>query len=129
GDALDGGENGQRALLRRSKRSGCHGCIGAAPKSAQQGSKNREKARLKVARLQARMADRRRDVQHQLTTRLIRPEPAWSGSSRWPSRACCTITAAACAIADVGWGELLRQLEYKARWYGCTLIAVNRSLS
>ena len=37
----------------------------------QQGSKNREKARLKVARLHARIADRRRDFQHQLTTRLI----------------------------------------------------------
>ena len=42
----------------------------------QQGSRNREKARLKVARLQARMADHRRDIQHGLSTRLIRPEPA-----------------------------------------------------
>ena len=32
------------------------------------------------------------------------------------------------AIADVGWGELLRQLEYKARWHGRTLVAINRSL-
>ena len=30
------------------------------------------------------------------------------------------------AIADVGWGELLRQLEYKARWYGRTVVAINR---
>jgi putative transposase len=30
------------------------------------------------------------------------------------------------AISDVGWGELLRQLEYKASWYGRTLVAVNR---
>ncbi len=22
------------------------------------------------------------------------------------------------AIADVGWGELVRQMEYKAEWYG-----------
>ena len=29
-------------------------------------------------------------------------------------------------IADVGWGELLRQLEYKASWYGRTLVEVNR---
>ena len=33
------------------------------------------------------------------------------------------------AIADVGWGELLRQLAYKARWYGRTVVAINRSLS
>src|SRR5215472_9159772 len=34
------------------------------------GGKNREKARRKVARLHARIVDRRRDFQHQLTTRL-----------------------------------------------------------
>ena len=36
---------------------------------------------------------------------------------------------AAWAIADAGWGELLRQLEYQARWSGRTLMAINRSLS
>ncbi|HEY7413825.1 MAG TPA: transposase [Ktedonobacteraceae bacterium] len=36
------------------------------------GSKNREKARRRVAKLHARIADRRRDFQHKLTTRLIR---------------------------------------------------------
>src|SRR5262249_51154061 len=38
----------------------------------QQGRKTREKARRKVARIHARIADRRRDFQHKLTTRLIR---------------------------------------------------------
>ena len=32
----------------------------------------------------------------------------------------------ASAIADVGWGELIRQLEYKARWYGRTLVAIDQ---
>jgi putative transposase len=54
----------------------------------QKGSKNREKARRKVARIHARIADRRRDFQHKLTARLIRPEPAWSVSSRWRSKIC-----------------------------------------
>jgi putative transposase len=39
------------------------------------GSKNREKARRQVARIHARIADRRRDFQHKLTTRLIRENP------------------------------------------------------
>jgi putative transposase len=94
----------------------------------QKGSRNQEKARRKVARIHARIADRRRDFQHKLTTRLIRPEPAWSVSSRSASRTCCKITAAACAISEVGWGELIRQLQYKASWYGRTLVATNRSL-
>ena len=36
------------------------------------GSKNRNKARVKVARLHAKIADTRRDFQHQLSTQLIR---------------------------------------------------------
>ncbi|PWK31741.1 transposase, partial [Actinoplanes xinjiangensis] len=38
----------------------------------EKGSRNREKARVKVARVHARIADRRRDVLHQVTTRLVR---------------------------------------------------------
>jgi putative transposase len=30
------------------------------------------------------------------------------------------------AIADAGWAELLRQLQYKAQWYGRTLVGVDR---
>ncbi|WP_245578159.1 transposase [Alicyclobacillus herbarius] len=30
------------------------------------------------------------------------------------------------AIADVGWGELIRQLEYKADWYGRTLVKIDK---
>jgi putative transposase len=30
------------------------------------------------------------------------------------------------AIAAVGWGEILRQLEYKANWFGRTLIRLDR---
>jgi putative transposase len=37
----------------------------------QKGSKNRAKARLKIARLHTRIADRRRDYQHQLSTRIV----------------------------------------------------------
>jgi putative transposase len=29
-------------------------------------------------------------------------------------------------MADVGWGELLRQLGYKARWYGRTFVRIDR---
>lgn len=40
--------------------------------SKAKGSKNRAKARQKVARLHARIADKRRDFQHKLSTRIIR---------------------------------------------------------
>jgi putative transposase len=30
------------------------------------------------------------------------------------------------SISDVGWGEFVRQLEYKAQWYGRTLVKIDR---
>ena len=30
------------------------------------------------------------------------------------------------SISDVGWGEFVRQLEYKAQWYGRTLMKIDR---
>ena len=40
------------------------------------GSANRDKARVKLARVHARIADRRKDFLHQLTTRLVRDSQA-----------------------------------------------------
>jgi len=89
------------------------------------GSKNREKARRNVARLHARIADRRRDFQHKLTTRLIRENQTICVESLAVKNLLHHPTLAK-SIADVGWGELLRQLEYKATWYGRTLVTIDR---
>ena len=91
----------------------------------QKGSRNREKARRRVARIHARIANRRRDFQHKLTTRLIRENQVVCVESLAIENLLHNHCLAK-AISDVGWGELLRQLEYKARWYGRTLVAVNR---
>ena len=90
-----------------------------------QGSKNRNKARKKVARLHARVADMRRNFQQQLSTRLIRENQT----------ICLEMLAVknmlhnhclAKAIQDVGWSEFVRQLEYKAAWYGRTIVKIDR---
>ncbi len=91
----------------------------------QKGGKNREKARRHVARIHARIADRRRDFQHQLTTRLIRENQVVCVESLAIENLLKNHCLAK-AIADVGWGELLRMLSYKARWYGRSLVAINR---
>jgi len=89
------------------------------------GSKNRNKARLKVARLHARIADTRRDFQHKASTKLVRE-----------NQVICLETlnvkgmlknhCLAKAISDVGWSEFVRQVEYKAKWYGRTIVKIDR---
>jgi putative transposase len=91
----------------------------------QKGSKNREQARLKVAREHARIADQRRDGLHKLTTRLIRENQTICVESLAVKNMVRNRTLAK-AISDAGWGELVRQLEYKAEWYGRTLVKIDR---
>jgi putative transposase len=89
------------------------------------GSKNREKQRRTVAKIHATIADRRTDFLHKLTTRLIHENQVICVESLAVKNLLRNHSLAK-AIADVGWGELIRQLEYKAVWYGRTLVAIDR---
>lgn len=91
----------------------------------QLGSKNRAKARRKVARIHAHIVDRRRDFLHQLSTHLIRENQTICIESLHV-KAMVKHPTLAQAIHDVGWGEFVRQLTYKAAWYGRTLVAVDK---
>ncbi len=71
------------------------------------GSKNREKARRKVARLHARIADKRGDYQHKLTTRIVRENQVICVESLAVKNMIQNRHLAK-SIADVGWGELVR---------------------
>jgi putative transposase len=89
------------------------------------GSKNREKARLKVARLHARIADRRRDFLHKLSTRLIRENQTICVESLAVKNMVKNRHLSK-AINDVGWSEFVSLLSYKADWYGRTLVKIDR---
>ncbi|MDQ2992570.1 MAG: transposase [Candidatus Eremiobacteraeota bacterium] len=90
----------------------------------QRGSKNRAKAKTKLARLHRRIADIRADALHKLTTHLtsyrtmVIEDLNVSGmlANRHLSR----------AIADLGFFEFRRQLEYKAPMTGATVIVADR---
>lgn len=91
----------------------------------EKGSANRTKARHKVARIYARIADRRRDHLHKLSTRIIR-ENQTVVIEDLSVRNMVRNHSLARAISDAAWSELRRQLEYKADWYGRTVIAIDR---
>lgn len=89
------------------------------------GSKNRAKARVKVARIYAKVADSRRDWSHKLTTQLIRENQVISAESLSVKNMVKNRSLAK-AIHDVGWSEIVRQLDYKAKWYGRTFVQIDR---
>jgi len=89
------------------------------------GSKNRNKARLKVARIHARISDRRRDFLHKLSTRLIRENQTICVESLAVKNMVKNHTLAK-AMSDVGWSEFVSQFQYKAEWYGRTVVKIDR---
>jgi putative transposase len=89
------------------------------------GSANRERARVKVARVHARIADRRRDHLHKLTTRLVRENQAIVIEDL-NVRNMVKNHNLARAISDASWFEMRGMLEYKCAWYGRDLVVVDR---
>ncbi|WP_069765090.1 RNA-guided endonuclease TnpB family protein [Streptomyces sp. LUP47B] len=89
------------------------------------GSANREKARRKVARVHARIADRRRDFLHKLSTRLVR-ENQTVVIEDLTVRNLLKNGKLARAISDAAWTELRSMLEYKCAWYGRELVVIDR---
>ena len=89
------------------------------------GSRNYAKAKIKLARLYARIADIRRDGLHKLTTSITRRFQI-IGIEDLNVKGMLGNHCLARSIADMGFGELRRQLEYKAAWRGGQVVVVDR---
>ncbi|MET9585456.1 MULTISPECIES: RNA-guided endonuclease TnpB family protein [unclassified Streptomyces] len=91
----------------------------------EKGSRNRDKARIKVAKVHARIADRRRDFLHQLTTRLVRDNQTIVIEDL-TVRNMVKNKSLARAISDAAWTDMRSMLEYKCAWYGRNLVVIDR---
>ncbi len=98
----------QRDLARRKKGSG-----------------RRNRARLKVARIQEKIADTRADHLHKLTLDLVRRFD-FLAIEDLHVRGMMQMHSLARSISDVSFGMFRSMLEYKAKWYGKQVVVIDR---
>lgn len=91
------------------------------------GSANRKKSARRLARLHWRIECRRNDALHKLTNMLTR-EYGWVAIEDLNVRGMLGNRSLARRVADAGFGEFRRQLEYKAALRGVTVSVVSRWL-
>ncbi|NEP27333.1 RNA-guided endonuclease TnpB family protein [Moorena sp. SIO3I6] len=91
----------------------------------QKGSNNRCKARLKVARIHAKIKDSRRDFTHKLTTKLVK-ENQLIAFEDLAVKNLVKNHKLAQVISDANWAEIIRQVKYKSEWYDRKAVLIDR---
>ena len=86
---------------------------------------NYQKQRLKVAKLHEKISNQRKDFLHKLSTHLIKNHDKICMEDL-VSKNLMRNHHIARAIGDASWYEFVRQLHYKADWYGKKIVTISR---
>lgn len=93
----------------------------------QKGSQNRIKAKFKVAKLHNKITNQRSAFLHNFTHQLTHDSQVDTiAIENLNVNGMMKNHHLAKAIADVSWGEFVRQLSYKCEWYGKNLLVIGR---
>lgn len=90
----------------------------------QKGSKRREALRLRIAREHEKVANQRNDFLDKLSTRLLRENQTVVVENL----DVCNVSKGVHSKSehDAAWGIFINKLQYKADWYGRTLVRIGR---
>lgn len=113
------GPKPHKALLSRLKR------LSRSLSRKQKGSSNRYKAKLKLSRLHYRISNIRRNAIHQLTTEII-TNFQYIGIENLNVKGMMKNRKLSRSIADMGFFEFRRQLDYKSQCYNKKIIVADR---
>ena len=98
----------------------------------QKGSKNREKAKQKLCLLHEKMSNQRNDFQHKLSFRLVSENQALAvetlnaRSMNLNAKTTVKNSHLAQSTEDAVWSSFVAKLEYKANWYGKTVLKLGQ---